>query len=423
MDSTFEVLYGAAFLDLCGASMLTMQLPNHLRELGASLTTVGFIGSIYGLVQLISSPLVGGYADRHNKRSLLLLCFAACGVGYFLLGAVSSLWCIILLRIYLGVVKHSLNLIKSALSDLTAGLSSPKQLETQGYYQSACSLAFIISPPVAGYLIQMHHGYFIIGVCVTLIYSLNAVLIWNRLPMDGSSHSTSKLVKSTQSSPKMTKDSKDFTADASQSLTQKSFWSFLTLPDVDRTLLLLLLTGCFFHSFSAMIWRNSSTLLYREQFQLSPPQIGWLISFNGCVQAVAGLLVKYITKLLPRSLYQLLLACALSTFVMLSIGNLSNPSYLYVFMVPLSVAAMLSKISYQSYVNQTIGKGHTAYLIGIMGSINSFSRLSSPIIVGYLMDSYTSAMSLYVAAFSTTLAAMLYFTVEFKVRINKSKDD
>ncbi|KAF6030816.1 hypothetical protein EB796_010874 [Bugula neritina] len=43
MERTFVVLFTAAFLDLCGVGMMTMQLSSHLRQLGASHTAVGYI--------------------------------------------------------------------------------------------------------------------------------------------------------------------------------------------------------------------------------------------------------------------------------------------------------------------------------------------------------------------------------------------
>ncbi|KAF6030815.1 MFSD9 [Bugula neritina] len=103
-----------------------------------------------------------------------------CSIGYLFLGAVTNLFVIGIIRVYLGIFKHPLNLIQSSLSDLTKGQSSNQESQALGYYQSACSLAFIVSPPIAGYLMQTEDGYFKIGLCVFVIYLVNTVLYWER---------------------------------------------------------------------------------------------------------------------------------------------------------------------------------------------------------------------------------------------------
>ncbi|XP_052088778.1 major facilitator superfamily domain-containing protein 9-like [Mytilus californianus] len=67
-------LYLSGFLDLFGVSMIFPLLSTHVRDLGASSTLVGTIGSIYGGIQLLSSPLVGRWSDVSGRRFCLLWC-------------------------------------------------------------------------------------------------------------------------------------------------------------------------------------------------------------------------------------------------------------------------------------------------------------------------------------------------------------
>ena len=50
-------------------------------------------------------------------------------------------------------------------------------------------------------------------------------------------------------------------------------WSFLTLADVDRTCLILLLVSRFLGGFSGHLWRSTYSLLYKEVHHLSPSEV------------------------------------------------------------------------------------------------------------------------------------------------------
>ena len=89
----------------------------------------------------------------------------------------------------------------------------------------------------------------------------------------------------------------------------------------------------------------------------------------------------------------------------------------------MSITSIVSKVAYQSYVNQTVGRRHTAYLIGITSSMNSVSRLSSPIVVGYLMEGFSMATTLYCSSFCVLVASVLFIVVGCRESTVKSKTE
>jgi len=47
-------------------------------------------------------PSQGKYADKHSKKVTLLVCLSMCSIGYLFLGAVTNLFVIGIIRVYLG---------------------------------------------------------------------------------------------------------------------------------------------------------------------------------------------------------------------------------------------------------------------------------------------------------------------------------
>ena len=133
--------------------------------------------------------------------------------------------------------------------------------------------------------------------------------------------------------------------------------------------------------------------------------------------------MKYVSTVIPKSFHQLIISCILHAVAMVTVTLTSDTSHLYLVIIPMSMAAMVGKISYQSYVNETVGKKHMAYLIGINGSMNSFCRLSTPVIAGYIMEGFSKALTLYCAAFCTLLASALFVLAELEESRKKSKRD
>lgn len=126
---------------------------------------------------------------------------------------------------------------------------------------------------------------------------------------------------------------------------------------------------------------------------------------------------------MPRAFHQLLTSCLLNAVAMVTIANASNSTMLYLVTIPLSLSSMLGKVSYQNYITQTLGKEHTGYLIGIMGSTTSFARLSSPVIVGLIMESFDATLTLYTSSACTLLAGLLHVFIELRTYRSKSKID
>lgn len=133
-----------------------------------------------------------------------------------------------------------------------------------------------------------------------------------------------------------------------------------------------------------------------------------------------GFSMKYISKVMPTSLSQFLASCVVHSVAMVAMANATNQNLLYMIILPMSMATMVSKISSQSYTNQVLGRGHTAYIVGITSSIMSAARLVTPIVAGYVMQYVGLTVTLYLSAASTLLSGAFYVGVSFRVKSESS---
>ena len=123
--------------------------------------------------------------------------------------------------------------------------------------------------------------------------------------------------------------------------------------------------------------------------------------------------MKYVSIILPSSLHQFVTSCVMHSVAMVTIANITNNSLLYLVILPMSTATMLSKISSQSYTYEVLGRKHTAYIIGLTTSIMSGARLVTPIVAGYIME-HSLTWTLYLAAVTTTLSGVFYICVFYR---------
>ncbi len=129
------------FLDLLGVSLVVPLLPSIALRL-MSQTGLGLAMTLYGLLQIVSAPLVLRASDQVDARMLLAASSSLTALSYFLLCASDSLAGFWIARALAGASRHSSSLSKTFLHG---------ELHL-GDLQMLSSLAFIIGPLAGGRL-------------------------------------------------------------------------------------------------------------------------------------------------------------------------------------------------------------------------------------------------------------------------------
>ncbi|XP_060067691.1 major facilitator superfamily domain-containing protein 9-like [Ylistrum balloti] len=370
-DPTWAI-YTSGFLDFFGVSMVIPLISNHARDLGASPTMAGFIGSVYGCLQLFSSPVVGRWSDMSGRKYCLLwsLFFSAC--GYMSLGFSTSLIALFLARIPLGIFKHSQSISKSLLADM---LPKDKQSAVHGHFNSVSSIGFILGPVVSGHIVEMAGGFYSVTFLCGAIFMLNGVLVWCCFPdVKSKSHD---LVRDESSTSLQKLGSDEFNFNPKQifqfkSLNWSAFWD------------LFLARFCL--GLSLLLFRSNFSLMLREKFEVSPKGLGYVISYSGIISALCGMLAGHISRLYQNDqrLYKHL--AILMTLTMVLFVFISTFWWYVLLLIPLSFASMNLRVVGTSILISKGSKQEIGALIGLSQSVMSIARMVAPLLSGVLLE-------------------------------------
>ena len=94
--------------DMFAVGLIVPLLTPFQRELGATPSQIGFLSSLYGAVQILSSPILGYLSDRVSRREVLVICITIGAIGYGLLGIATSLYFIFASRLIVGIARPSI---------------------------------------------------------------------------------------------------------------------------------------------------------------------------------------------------------------------------------------------------------------------------------------------------------------------------
>ncbi|XP_071502715.1 major facilitator superfamily domain-containing protein 9-like [Diadema antillarum] len=385
-------LYAFGFLDLFAVAMLVPNITRHATQLGGSPTYVGLSGSIYGTLQLLSSPLVGRWSDVSGRRRSLLICLFFTSLGYILMGVAPSIFYYLLARIPLGIFKHSVSITKAILTQ-----STPKEerAKTLGYFNGFSSMGFIVGPLVGGHLAELENGFFIVTVATSSIFAfcfLVVLLFLRDHHCRGNSLPTSDSVKNFMQD--------DFSADFRNSLQ--------TFRNIIRSGPELFFMR-FLQGLSATLFRSNFMLILEQKFQTTPAENGRIISFGSIASASCALGVGHLVRLygdVPR-LY--LHANILRVVALVGLVFVPN---IYIFMALYFLLSMTSASARVCITNLSIERGKvedTGAMLGLSQSLMSVCRTVSPLVAGVTQEVSMSGpiiLSFVVSLGNTALVAV-----------------
>ena len=185
--TTSWLLLGAVLADMLCVGLIVPLLTPFARELGASPSTIGFVSSVYGAVQLLSAPLVGKASDGLvSRRTVILFSLVGGAFGYGLLGFANTVATVIVSRMVVGVCRQTLTVSKAWLSDMGTPGTRSRDL---GRFYAAVSIGFMIGPAIGGYGAK-HFGYKPVFLVAAVCFLLNAAMVRTMLPDGGAAKAT-----------------------------------------------------------------------------------------------------------------------------------------------------------------------------------------------------------------------------------------
>jgi len=154
---TLWILWMTSFLVAAGISLVVPFLPLYVEHLGIhNLSDItrwaGWVYSASFATAMIFQPIWGKLADRHGRKIMLLRAGLGMGVVTALMGAVSSVWQLLLLRLLYGVFSGFTPMAISLQASITPNEEAGKAL---GLLQTGAIAGTLIGPLIGGIFAEL----------------------------------------------------------------------------------------------------------------------------------------------------------------------------------------------------------------------------------------------------------------------------
>ncbi|XP_041055816.1 major facilitator superfamily domain-containing protein 9 [Carcharodon carcharias] len=435
-------LYLVGFLDLFGVSMVVPLLSRHIKLLGGSSTVAGLVGSVYGLLQLFSSTVIGSWSDVVGRRNTLLITLILSGFSYSLLGISGSIPLLILARIPTGIFKHTQSILKALLSDLIPEHERP---QVMGRLSAASSVGFILGPVLSGYLVELDGGYHTASFMCSLIFLVNAGVAW-RLPHKEwlyiptkKLHLTTEMNCETKYTTLWKEKIRNSTTDPAVTATNgmarhktlNSVWSqCLSVRENIKVLIHSNLWDVFLVRFlmalASLLYYSNFVLAVEERFKVTPRLIGYLISYSGVIGVLSSFIAGPVTRLYNNKMILLLLHSSILTCCMMAMYSVATS--IQVVVLCSTVLRFSTTIGRMCIIDMGLSQGGgqaRGTLIGAGQSVTAVARLLAPLLSGIVQEFSVcgpprlgAAIALMAIFLMTSMHSKLNKTTEAKVKLH-----
>lgn len=378
-------------LEMMEIGLVIPMIPAKAKALGASATSSGLLLSLYGTLQFLSSPFIGGLGDVVGRRVLLQLsCIGIC-VGYAMVGIASSMIMLVLSRIPVGILKHTMTLSQAYLSSMT---SRAERSSAMGQLNMAASLGFIGGSSLGGFLSTKEYQNSPAFVAAALGLLCFALASW--IPPDNPQKNTNK-DKTTDQEVKIEPIESKF----------RMFLKSIRLSGLrlvwEDAILYKIVTVRLATGFTIVFFDYALSLALEYLYELDSHEKSALFTIRGVVATgVQGFLIPWLVARVNSK--NCMLLGLFSSFVSYLLLALSINSWiLYFALVPLEIGTSICRTIQISLVTSASPQSIMGQVLGLTSSIMALSRAIAPLFSGLLMDWIHPAFPLWMTAFATSL--------------------
>src|SRR5258707_9863377 len=109
----------------------------------------GLFATVWGLMQFLSSPLMGALSDRYGRRPVILISCFGLGLDYIFMAVAPSLTLLFIGRVISGITAATISTAFAYIADVSAPDEREKSFGIVGL---AFGLGFVLGPALGGLL-------------------------------------------------------------------------------------------------------------------------------------------------------------------------------------------------------------------------------------------------------------------------------
>lgn len=356
------VIFITIFIDLLGFGIVIPILPLYAQSelFQASPFWIGQLTAIFSWMQFFCTPILGRLSDKYGRRPILFWSLIGSAVGYFVVGAASTLLVVFIGRALSGISGGSISTAQAYIADVT---SKENRAKGMGLFGAAFGLGFIFGPALAGILSKY-------GIAVPFYFAgvlslANAVAVYFVLP------ESLKPEARRLDSPRKGKLAETFESLANPSFRGVALVYFLLIT-----------------AFSIMT--TAYVLFTAYTFDYTAEQNGYLFAYVGAVSIVMqGIIFGPAAKRFGESRLAVL-GCLILTFGLFATPY-SSPAFgglagLLVVSAMMAIGNGFATPALSSLASKNAESHEQGRTLGVMQSGGSLARAIGPAICGPLLN-------------------------------------
>ena len=141
-------------IDTIAMGIMAPVLPTLIERLTGGVQQAGWMNglfmTVFAVMQFLFSPVLGALSDRFGRRPILLLSIAGLGLSYAAMGMATSVWQLLVIRLFTGATSANIATAFAYIADVTP---TDRRAGAYGLMQAGMSMGFAIGPGVAGLLV------------------------------------------------------------------------------------------------------------------------------------------------------------------------------------------------------------------------------------------------------------------------------
>ncbi len=376
-DRRLYVIFSVTLIGVMGVATLTPALPKISEALDLNKSEIALLISAFTFPGIFLTPVAGVLADRLGRKKVLVPSLFIFGLAGFAIFFVRSFHLIIILRVIQGIGAAPLGSINTTLvGDFFRGKDRPAAM---GYNASVLSLSTASYPLIGGALAGI--AWYFPFILPILAIPVGLFVIFGIREPEFEKVS----------------DFKQYIRAISVSIRKKEVIGIFLLG----ILTFIILYGAFL---------TYIPFLVTHKFNLSPPQIGVILSISSLTSAI---LATQVGKLTQKFGSLSLLKTAFAGYLVVSL-LLPNTSHLYLFILPVllfGAAQALNMPSLMTSLATLAPDNLRGAFMSLNGMVLRIGQTIGPLVVGIGFSLGDIDGVYYLSAFVALLGLLVLFTM------------
>ncbi len=394
MKKNLTIIFLTVFLYLLGFGIIIPIIPNLGKTFGATPVQIGFLMSIYSIMQFLCAPLWGRLSDRIGRRPVLVYCLLGEGLAYLLFAFSRSLEVLFIARGLAGIFAASLSTATAYISDISSPQNRTKNM---GLIGAAFGLGFVFGPAIGGGLAkwgetlssEMYFSTTFASLWVAGLTFATFIFAWFNLHESLAAENRNK---------------------AQHQNRLKTLFTHLSKPNLGKLMVGFGLVA------TAMSCMEATLILFvGEKFQWGIKESSWGFAYLGVmIVFTQGYLVR---KWIPRYGEKRVLNWGLTLFMggMLLIALSNNLTTLTIAMTVLAIGNGLTNPTFQGCMSLLSRADEQGVVMGVGHSLSALGRILGPLIGGFVFQNVSIVAPYLASSLLAGVSLVLYFQIRNQI--------